>query len=78
MVAQLAARRPVLAKELSAFKPASNASPLCAAPEWQRDPMQITFHPQGKDAITFDLVPGSAMLVEESDEEAETTQAKPN
>lgn len=78
VVAQLAARKPVLARKLSAFEPPSDAGPSCAAPEWQRDPMQITFHPTGKDAISFDLVPGSAVLVEESDDETDTAQTKPN
>jgi len=78
VVAQLAARRPVLAKKLAAFDPAGQAGPPCAAPGWQCDPMRITFHPAGQDAVSFDLVPGSAVLVEESDDEADTAQAKAN
>ena len=72
VVAQLTVRRPVLAKKLSAFETDGNVAPACGEAEWQRDPMRITFHPAGKDAVSFDLVPGSAVLVEESDDEPET------
>jgi hypothetical protein len=77
VVAQLTARRPVLAKKLAPFEPENEAGSPCTAPDWQRDPMRVTFHPAGKDAVSFDLVPGSAVLVEESDENADA-QAKPN
>ncbi len=79
VVAQLAARRPVLAKKLAAFEPGGQATPPCATPQWQRDQMRITFHPAGKDEVSFDLLPGSAVLVEESDDEADAASAtKPN
>ena len=52
-------------------------SPGCAAPEWQREPLRITFHPAGKDAVSFDIVPGSAVLVEDSGDEEETPVAAP-
>ena len=75
VVAQLAARKPVLAKKLAAFDPRDHADPACAGAEWQRDPMRITFHPSGKDAVSFDFVPGSAVLVEDSADDAETPAA---
>lgn len=79
VVAQLAVHRPVLAKKLSAFDTDGSQGPACGAAEWQRDPMRITFRPSGKDAVSFDLVPGSAVLVEESDEEPDAAQpAKAN
>ena len=37
----------------------------------------MTFHPNGKDALSFDIVPGSALLVEESGDESEPGTAKP-
>ena len=81
VVAQVAARKPVLAKKLSAFDPESHADPACGQPEWQREPLRITFHPTGKDAVSFDIVPGSAVLVEDAGDEPETaapvTEAKP-
>ncbi len=51
VVAQVAARKPVLAKKLAAFDPESHADPVCAPPEWQREPLRVTFHPAGKDAV---------------------------
>lgn len=79
VVAQVAARKAVLAKKLAGLDPESHPNPVCGQPEWQRDPMRVTFHPGGKDAVSFDIVPGSAVLVEESGDEAETpaVEAKP-
>ena len=75
VVAQVAARKPVLAKKLEAFDEGSRGEPVCAAAEWQREPLRITFHPAAKDAVSFDLVPGSAVLVEDSGDEAEAPAA---
>ena len=77
VVAQLAARRPVLAKKLSAFDAEDHAEPVCAQAEWQRDPMRVTFHPAGGAAVSYGIVPGSAILVEDSDDEPETPDAAP-
>jgi hypothetical protein len=74
VVAQIAARKPVLAKKLAAFDAEGAAAPACAAPEWQREPLKITFHPAGAEAVSYDVVPGSAVLVEDSDDETETTE----
>jgi hypothetical protein len=75
VVAQLAARKPVLAKKLTTFDSSNRTEPVCAPVEWQRQPLRATFHATGKDAVSFDLVPGSAVLVEESDAEAEPNPA---
>jgi hypothetical protein len=79
MVAQVAGRKPVLAKKLAAFDVENHADPVCGAADWQREPLKITFHPAGKDGVSFDVVPGSAVLVEETGDEAETpaAEAKP-
>ena len=78
VVAQIAVRKPVLAKKLSAFDAENHADPPCAPPEWQREPLRITFHPAGKDAVGYDFVPGSAVLVEDAaDEEAAPENAPP-
>ena len=45
VVAQVAARKPVLAKKLSAFDAENHAEPVCGAAEWQREPLRVTFHP---------------------------------
>jgi hypothetical protein len=77
VVAQLAVRRPVLAKKLSAFDAVNHPAPTCAPPDWQREPLRITFHPTGADAVSYDFVPGSAVLVEDTEDDAETPEATP-
>ncbi len=72
VVAQLTVRKPVLAKKLAAFDPKDHADPACGEAEWQREPLRITFHPTGIDAASYDLVPGSAMLVEDSADDDQT------
>ncbi len=72
VVAQVAGRKPVLAKKLSAFDAESHTEPVCGTAEWQREPLRITFHPGGSGAVSFDVAPGSAVLVEDSGDEAET------
>jgi hypothetical protein len=102
VVAQVAARKPILAKKLEAAgkiaQPAPAAPPTpeapavpsgpaapavasapaataCAAPEWQREPLRVTFHRAGKEAVSYDIVPGSAVLVEGTGDEAEKPEA---
>ena len=79
VVAQLAARKPVLAKKLETFDPGSEArsGAVCSAPDWQRDPLRVMFHPLGKEALTFEIVPGSAVLVEDAADEPEAAEPKP-
>jgi len=77
VVAQVAARKPVLAKKLAAFDSENHPEPICGAAQWQREPLRITFHAAGKDEVSFDLVPGSAVLVEDSGDEPETSAAAP-
>jgi hypothetical protein len=67
VVAQVAARKPVLAKKLAAFDAGIRPSQTCAASDWQRQPLRITFHPAGGNSVSFDIAPGSAVLVEDSD-----------
>jgi hypothetical protein len=79
VVAQVAVRKPVLAKKLSAFDVENGSGAACAPPDWQREPLRVTYHPAGKDAVSFDIVPGSAVLLEDSGDEPEATapEAKP-
>jgi hypothetical protein len=69
VVAQVAARKAVLAKKLSAFDVENHPVPVCGPAEWQREPLRVTFHPTGKDAASFDVIPGSAVLVEDAGDE---------
>lgn len=75
VVAQVTARKALLAKKLATFDPQNHADPVCTAAEWQREPLRITFHPGGKEAVSFEIVPGSAVLVEDSEDEAEAPAA---
>jgi len=77
VVAQVAARKPVLAKKLAASDAANSPAPACTAPDWQREPLRVTFHPTGTDAVSYDVVPGSAVLVEDTGDEAETPAEAP-
>jgi hypothetical protein len=78
VVAQVAARKPMLAKKLAAFDPESQPGPTaCALPDWQREPLRITFHPAGKDAVSYDIVPGSAVLVEDSGDDEQPEAPAP-
>jgi hypothetical protein len=72
VVAQIAARKPVLAKKLTGFDAENHPDPICSPAEWQREPLRITFHPAGSSGVSFDVVPGSAVLVEDASEEPET------
>jgi hypothetical protein len=78
VVAQLAARKPVISKKLTAFEGENHPEPICAVAEWQREPLRVTFHPAGQDAVSFDVAPGSAVLVEDSDDETEAAVPKTN
>ncbi len=77
VVAQLAARKPVLVVKLDSYDadPAAHSDPVCIPPDWQRDPLRITFHQVGKGDFMYEIVPGSAVLVEESGDEPETPAA---
>lgn len=74
VVAQVSARKPALAKKLSALDLASLTGPACGVAEWQREPLRTTFHPAGREAISFEIVPGSAVLVEDSEDEPESAR----
>src|SRR6201994_3635212 len=41
VVAQIAARKPVIAKKISPWSPGENQLPACAAAAWQREPLQV-------------------------------------
>jgi hypothetical protein len=77
IVAQIAARKPVLAKKLAAFDAENHPDPVCAPPDWQREPLRIAFHPAGTDAVSYDIVPGSAVMVEDTGDEDATPEATP-
>ena len=77
VVAQIAARKPALTKKLAALDASNRSEPACAVAEWQREPLRATFHPAGQDAVSFEIVPGSAVLVEDAEDETGTTSKAP-
>jgi hypothetical protein len=78
VVAQIAARKPVMAKKLSPWSPGENQPPPCGASVWQRDPLRVTFQPSGATAVSYDLVGLSAVLVEDGDGNEEPASAAPS
>lgn len=77
VVAQVAVRRPVLAKKLAVFDAGDHPDAACAPPDWQRDPLRITFHPAAKDAVSYNFIPCSAVLVEDTGDDEEAPDAVP-
>jgi hypothetical protein len=67
VVAQIAARKPVLSKKLGEWNPADHPSPACVPASWQREPLRIGFQPTGGQPVSFDLIGLSAVLVEDGD-----------
>lgn len=73
VVAQVAGRRPILAKKIGPWTPASPApgapaATACAKATWQRDPLSVSFAPTGAAGpMNFNLVGLSAVLVEDGD-----------
>ncbi len=69
VVAQMAARKPLLAKKLADWNPVDHAPEPCQPAVWQRDPLRVVFHPAGAAESSFNLVGSSAVLVEDGDED---------
>ncbi len=68
VVAQVAARKPLVVKKLVAWDAAvPRTAAACAPASWQREPLRITFQATGAEPASFDLVGSSAVLVEEGD-----------
>ena len=70
VVAQLSRRKPVLRKLLpNVLKDDSGPESICPAPQWQRNPVRVSFAPAGGDNQTF-AVRGTAVdLVSDAEEE---------
>ncbi|MFP5267164.1 MAG: hypothetical protein ACLGQU_07330 [Acidobacteriota bacterium] len=70
IVAQLGARRPIVARLLAPWPQPSPAhpvsQPVCAPVIWQRSPMRATLQLNGGRPVTYDVV-GTVSLIEEND-----------
>ena len=70
LVAQLSRRKPVLKKLLpSVLKDESGAEFICPAPQWQRNPVRVSFAPEGGDKQTFAIRGTAVDLVNDPEEE---------
>ncbi len=77
VVEEISARKAVLAKKLVTFDAENHPDPACGPAEWQREPLRVTFHPAGMDAVAFDIDSGSAVQVEGSGGGPRTPAALP-
>jgi hypothetical protein len=68
VVTQLGRKKAILRQELGAAKGKNEPDSECAAPEWQRQPMRVTFKPADAQPLTF-TVHGHAADVATSDDE---------
>ncbi len=66
IVAQLGARRAVVAKQIGPWPQPNHFIPVCQPAEWQRLPMRVTLKQTGGETFTFDVV-GASSLIEEGD-----------
>ena len=76
VVAQVAARKPLVVKKLGAWDSgAVHTAVACAPATWQREPLRITFQATGAQPASFDLVGSSAVLVEAGDADSDGATA---
>jgi hypothetical protein len=64
VVAQLGVRRPLVAKALGKWTADDHPTPVCTASTWQRQPLQVTFHPTDGGAVSFQLLGLTSALME--------------
>lgn len=67
VVAQLGVRKAVVQKELSRWVADDHPHPACAPPQWQRQPVRVTFQPTGSTAVSFEVIGAASALIEEGD-----------
>ncbi|RRA48347.1 hypothetical protein [Acidipila sp. EB88] len=68
VVAQVAARKPLVVRKLAPWDGAApHTAAACEPATWQRDPLRITFQATGAQPASFDLVGASAVLAEGGD-----------
>lgn len=71
VVVQLGTKKPVLRREIGT--PANDDMPdsACAAPDWQRDPMRVTFAPASGQKSTFAIRGHAADIAVDGDDSAD-------
>lgn len=68
MVVQIGTKKPVLRRELGVAQNQDTPDSECAAPDWQRAPMRVTFAPASGQKMTF-TIKGHAADIAVSDED---------
>ncbi len=64
VVAELGARKAVVQKVIGPWPQPNAAHPVCAVSKWQRTPMRATIQATGGEAMTFDVVGLSSLVVD--------------
>lgn len=64
---QLGVRRALVAKPIAKWTADDHPTPACAPATWQRQPLQVVFHPTGGDALTYQIFGLASALVEGGD-----------
>ena len=64
VVWQLGVRRPLVAKPLMKWTADDHPTPACAAATWQRQPLQVVFHPSNSPALSYQIFGLASALVE--------------
>ncbi|HET9086331.1 MAG TPA: hypothetical protein VFN53_02295 [Acidobacteriaceae bacterium] len=67
VVTQLGVRRPLIAKPLGKWTADDHPTPACALATWQRQPLQVAFHPTDGGSLNFQIFGLSSALVEEGE-----------
>ncbi|MHB1858048.1 MAG: hypothetical protein ACYCPM_11500 [Acidobacteriaceae bacterium] len=67
VVSQLGVRRPLVAKPLTQWTVDDHPTPACAPATWQRQPLQVVFHPANSDAVSYRIFGLASALVEEGE-----------
>jgi len=64
VVTQLGVRCPLVAKPIAKWTADDHPAPACAAATWQRQPLQVVFHPAGGAALTYQIYGLASALIE--------------
>jgi len=70
VVVQSGKRKPVLKKKIG--EASDEGEPLCTAPDWQRQPVRVSFSPKVGDKLTYSIRGRAAEALKEEEEEEST------
>ena len=64
VVTQLGVRRPLVAKPLTKWTVDDHPTPACGPATWQRQPLQVVFHPANSAAVSYRIFGLASALIE--------------